>query len=58
MEKGGKMVKVNAPEKEDRPIIRNGWRLVHDVPLSTRMKDYFIQKKIEDFKDDETEEYV
>ena len=52
------MVKVNAPEKEDRPIIRNGWRLVHDVPLSTRMKDYFIQKKIEDFKDDETEEYV
>jgi len=56
--KGGKMIRINAPEKEDGPLVRNGWTLVHDVPLSTQMKDYVIQRRIEDFIDEETDGYI
>ncbi len=55
------MVRISAPEKEEMPLIRNGWVLVHDVPLSTQMKDFSVLKVILDSDEDEAgevEEYL
>ena len=60
-ENGEKMVRISAPEKEEMPLIRNGWVLVHDVPLSTQMKDFSVLKVILDSDEDEAgevEEYL
>ncbi len=52
------MVKINAPKREDMPLVRNGWVLVHDVPLSTQMKDFSVLKVINESDESEAEEYI
>ena len=54
------MVRIIAPEREVMPLIRNGWVLVHDVPLSTQMKDFSVLKVIPASaeEDGEIEEYL
>ena len=51
-------MKIHAPQKEEMPLMKNGWILIHDHPLSMELKNYLIQKKLEDFFDDEAEEYM
>jgi len=51
------VVKISAPEKEERPMVKNGWVLVHDVPLSINLKDYVIARRIDELMDDNASDY-
>lgn len=56
--KYGDKMKRNSQTNENDPLVMNGWTLIHNVPLSIRVRDYMVKRNIYDLSSDEKEVYI